>query len=87
MREMLLVWSDLIFLFGLMALWRARPSAGKNTEWRVYEQHMHALGRRPERTQEWERGIERTLRWQRVLGLLMCLVAVAIIVAVHRIFD
>ena len=87
MREMLLVWSDFILLSGLMAVLFARPSSGKNAEWRVYEKHMQALHLHPERTPEWERHIQWKLRWQRALGLLMCLVALALIIAVHRILD
>ena len=87
MREMLLVWSDFILLSGLMAVLFARPSSGKNAEWREYEKHMYALHMRPKRTPEWERHIQRKLRWQRVLGLLMCLVALALIIVVHQILD
>ncbi len=87
MREMLLVWSDFIFLSGVLAVWFTRPSSGKDAEWRIYEQHVHELNLRPERTPEWERGIERKLRRQRVLGVLMCLVALAIILVVHRVLD
>ena len=87
MREMLLVWLDFIFLSGVLAIWFTRPSSGKDAEWRVYEQQVHTLDMRPERTPEWERWIERKLRWQRVLGLLMCLAALAIILVVHRVLD
>ncbi len=52
-----------------------------------HEKHMHALHMYPERTPEWDRHIQWKLRRQRVLGLLMCLVALAMIIVVHRILD